>query len=45
MLAIVSDIAMNIGDKVTFLISVFVYSDKHPEVELLDHRVVAVSIF
>ena len=44
-LAIVNNAAMNIGVHVTFWISVLVFSDTHPGVELLNHMVVLFLVF
>ena len=44
-LAIVSNAAMNMEVNISFWVSVFIFSGKYPEVELLDHVVVLFLIF
>ena len=44
-LAIVNSAAVNIEVHVSFSVSVFVFSDIHPAVELLGHMVVPVLVF
>ena len=44
-LAIVNNAAMNIGVHVSFRISVFVFSDIYPGVELLGHMVIIFLVF
>ena len=44
-LATVNNAAMNIGLHVSFQISVFIFSDTYPGVELLGHMVVLFLVF
>ena len=44
-LAVVNNAAVNIGVHVTFQISVFIFFDKYPGVELLGHIVVLFLVF
>ena len=44
-LAIVNNAAVNIGVHVSFQISVSIFSDIYPGVELLDHMVVLFLVF
>ena len=44
-LAIVHNVAVNIGVHVSFRISVFIFSEKCPQVELLDYMLVLSLIF
>ena len=44
-LAVVNKAVMNIGVYISFWVSVFIFSGKYPEVELLDHVVVLFLIF
>ena len=45
LIAIVSNAAMNMEVNISFWVSVFIFSGKYPEVELLDHVVVLFLIF
>ena len=42
-LAITSNVAMNIGVHISFQTNVFIFWDKYPEVQLLGHTVVLLS--